>query len=189
MKLESSILLKSTRERTWLALNDLEILKACIPGCESLQRNPDGTLNAEVVAKVGPVSARFKGNVHLTDMIAPESYRIVFSGQGGAAGFAKGEAQVRLVESTGGGTQLQYSTEASVGGKLAQIGSRLIEASARKLAEDFFRRFEQEVERTSATIAATPPLVPTVVERRGRSMVWLIPAAIVIGAAVLLLFF
>lgn len=186
MKLESAILLKSTRERTWLALNDINVLKACIPGCESLERGADGTMSAQVVAKVGPVSARFKGNVQLADMIAPESYRIMFTGQGGAAGFAKGEAQVRLVEASGGGTQLQYVTEASVGGKLAQIGSRLIEASARKLADDFFQRFEQELDRASSTMAPAPAEVPSRGENRS-NWPWLVAATIGIAVIVLLL--
>jgi hypothetical protein len=127
---------------------------------------PDGTLEAKVTAKVGPVSARFSGKVQLLDIVAPESYRLVFTGQGGAAGFARGEASVRLRQEAPNVTELQYTTEATVGGKLAQIGSRLIEASARKLADDFFGRFGQALRETAqpdgmtATAEAAPAPAP-----------------------------
>lgn len=145
MKLESSRLLPVSQELVWQSLNDVDVLRSCIPGCESLDRTEDGTLEATVVARVGPVGARFKGKVVLEDIIAPTSYRLVFTGQGGAAGFAKGEANVALSSQPNNTTELRYSTDASVGGKLAQVGARLIESSARKLAEDFFSRFEKAI--------------------------------------------
>src|SRR5690606_7217577 len=114
----------------------------CIPGCESLVRAEDGSLEAVVVTRIGPVSARFKGKVTLEDVTPPSGYRLVFAGQGGAAGFAKGEAKVQLIPESATSTELRYTADAAVGGKLAQVGSRLIESSAKKLAEEFFTRFE-----------------------------------------------
>lgn len=143
MKLESTRLLPVSQEVVWDALNDVDVLRSCIPGCESLDRAEDGSLMATVVTRVGPVSARFKGKVVLEDIVTPTSYRLVFTGQGGAAGFAKGEASVSLTNKEPEVTELRYTTEASVGGKLAQVGSRLIESSARKLADEFFSRFEK----------------------------------------------
>jgi len=142
MKLESTRQLPVSQETAWNALNDLDMLKHCIPGCESLTRNSEGDLEAVVVTKIGPVSARFKGKVTLEDVVAPKSYRLVFAGQGGAAGFAKGEAKVNLEPKSSDETELHYVAEASVGGKLAQVGSRLIESSAKKIAEEFFSRLE-----------------------------------------------
>jgi carbon monoxide dehydrogenase subunit G len=157
MELEASRLLPAPREAVWAALNDPETLRRCIPGCDSLERGEDGSLAAKVVAKVGPVSAKFAGTVSLHDLVPPESYRLAFQGQGGAAGFAKGEAWVRLEAMPDGATTMHYRSKASVGGKLAQIGSRLVDASARKLADDFFERFAAEVAQPAggATAAAS----------------------------------
>jgi hypothetical protein len=124
----------------WEALNDPEILKQSIPGCEEIEKLSDNQLAAKVTAKVGPVKARFGGKVTLSDLDPPNGYKITGEGSGGAAGFAKGGATVRLVDD-GDGTKLNYVVEAHVGGKLAQIGSRLIDATARKMAEEFFTRF------------------------------------------------
>ena len=128
------------RQRVWEALNDPEILKAAIPGCEELTKLSDHELEAKVKAKVGPVSATFNGRVTLNDLNPPESYRIAGEGKGGAAGYAKGGADVTLAED-GAGTILRYQAKADVGGKLAQIGSRLIQGTAKKMADDFFGRF------------------------------------------------
>ena len=147
MKLESTRQLPVSQDRAWRALNDLDVLKHCIPGCESLTQTSDGVLEAVVAMRIGPVGARFSGKVTLEDVAPPESYRLVFTGQGGAAGYAKGEARVRLEPQTPTSTELRYTADASVGGKLAQVGSRLIESSAKKIAEEFFTRFE-------ATLAA-----------------------------------
>ena len=156
MELEASRVLPADRETVWAALNDPETLRRCIPGCESLERAEDGTLAAKVTAKVGPVSAKFAGTVALHDQVPPESYRLAFQGQGGAAGFAKGEAWVRLEAMPEGGTTMHYRSKASIGGKLAQVGARLVDASARKLADDFFERFAKEVTPAAPAEAAEP---------------------------------
>ncbi|GLI23080.1 hypothetical protein GGQ86_002836 [Xanthobacter flavus] len=132
------------REVVWRALNDPEILKLCIPGCQELVKSSDTQMSAKVVLKVGPVSARFEGTVTLSDLDPPNSYRISGEGQGGMAGFAKGEAMVRL-EVDGEGTILRYEVEAQVGGKLAQLGARLIDATAKQMSGAFFKRFAQEI--------------------------------------------
>jgi carbon monoxide dehydrogenase subunit G len=148
------------RQTVWEALNDPEILKASIPGCEELTKKSDTELEAKVRAKVGPVSARFGGAVTLGDLNPPESYTISGQGSGGAAGFAKGGAKVHLTED-GEVTILRYEATADVGGKLAQIGSRLIQGTARKMADDFFGTFSRIVgERAAAgTAAATTPTI------------------------------
>lgn len=132
------------REVVWRALNDPEILKLCIPGCQELVKSSDTQMSAKVVLKVGPVSARFEGAVTLSDLDPPNGYRISGEGQGGMAGFAKGEAVVRL-EADGDGTILRYEVEAQVGGKLAQLGARLIDATATQMSGAFFKRFSQEI--------------------------------------------
>jgi carbon monoxide dehydrogenase subunit G len=143
------------RERVWAALNDPETLKASMPGCESLERVSDQEFAATVAAKVGPVRAKFKGQVTLTDLNPPESYKIVGEGKGGAAGFAKGGANVRLVEESAEMTVLSYTAKADVGGKLAQLGSRLIDATAKKMADEFFDNFRQQL--TPAPEPEAPP--------------------------------
>ncbi|OKL44225.1 SRPBCC family protein [Pseudovibrio exalbescens] len=134
----------ASREKVWEALNDPEILKQCIPGCESLEKKSDHELSAVVQAKVGPVKAKFNGEVTLQDLDPPNSYKIVGEGKGGVAGFAKGTADVHLAEAEAG-TLLTYNVDAKVGGKLAQLGSRLVDSTARKMAEDFFTRFNEIV--------------------------------------------
>ena len=148
------------RQRVWEALNDPEILKAAIPGCEELNMLPGNEMEARVKAKVGPVSATFTGKVTLNDLNPPESYRIAGEGKGGAAGFAKGGAEVNLAED-GADTILRYSAKADVGGKLAQIGSRLIQGTAKKMADDFFGKFSAIVgERFAAEHAVAAPATP-----------------------------
>ncbi|MBH0238618.1 SRPBCC family protein [Methylobrevis albus] len=143
------------RHAVWAALNDPETLKACIPGCESLDKDGD-ELKAVVVAKIGPVKAKFAGKVHFENVDAPNGYTIVGEGTGGVAGFAKGGADVALVDD-GAGTLLTYTAKAQVGGKLAQLGSRLIDSSARKMADDFFGAFSAKV---GAAAAEAQPAVP-----------------------------
>ncbi len=154
MKITGTYDLEADRQTVWEALNDPEVLKACIPGCESLDKTGDNELTATVTAKVGPVKARFNGSVELKDLNPPASYRIEGSGKGGAAGFAKGGADVRLEERDGGGTVLSYDVDAQVGGKLAQIGSRLIDGTAKKLADQFFDNFRAHVEKPADGAAA-----------------------------------
>jgi hypothetical protein len=137
--------IKADPATVWAAILDPEVLKACVPGCESMTGNPSDGFEAVVVQKVGPVKARFAGSVTLTDMIEPTSLTISGEGKGGVAGFAKGGAQVTLAPE-GGGTRLSYVVEASVGGKIAQLGSRIIDGFARKMADDFFARFQEAVE-------------------------------------------
>jgi len=129
---------------TWAALNDPEILKACVPGCESIERLADNEYQVLMVARIGPVSAKFKGKLGLSDLKPPHSYAIAFEGQGGAAGFSKGSAQVQLA-ADGEATRLSYQVKANVGGKLAQIGSRLVDAAAKKISQDFFNAFNEKV--------------------------------------------
>lgn len=132
------------QQRVWEALNDPEILKACIPGCESIDRVSDNEYKVAMTAAIGPVKAKFSGKLVLADMNPPNSYSLAFEGSGGAAGFGKGSAQVKLAPE-GSGTLLTYKATASVGGKLAQIGSRLIDGVAKKMADDFFARFNKTV--------------------------------------------
>jgi carbon monoxide dehydrogenase subunit G len=132
------------REQVWAALNDPAMLRASLPGCESLEKVSDHEFAATVVAKVGPVKAKFNGNVTLSNLNPPESYTISGEGKGGAAGFAKGGADVRLTEE-GDITVLTYTAKADVGGKLAQLGSRLIDGTAKKMADEFFDNFTQQV--------------------------------------------
>jgi hypothetical protein len=146
------------RQRVWEALNDPAILKQCIPGCEEIEQTTPTDWTAKVVAKVGPVKARFSGKVTLSDLDPPNGYKITGEGTGGAAGFAKGGAAVRLADD-GAGTLLSYTVESHVGGKLAQIGSRLIESTSRKMADDFFGRFVALVGTPAA--AATPAAEPS----------------------------
>jgi carbon monoxide dehydrogenase subunit G len=145
--------ISAPRDRVWAALNDPEILRQAIPGCETVEKTSDSEFVATVVAKVGPVKATFKGKVTLSDIDPPNGYTITGEGQGGAAGFGKGGAKVALSDAPGG-TLLRYTANASVGGKLAQIGSRLIDSTARKMADDFFSRFKEIVSAAAAPAAA-----------------------------------
>jgi uncharacterized protein len=144
------------REKVWAALNDPEILRASIPGCQSLERLSDREFTARVIAKVGPVKSTFNGNVVLDNINAPESYTISGEGKGGAAGFAKGGADVRLAED-GDATLLSYTAKADVGGKLAQLGSRLIDGTAKKMADEFFNNFRQQVAPEVTMVAEEAP--------------------------------
>jgi len=145
MDMTGEQLIPAPRARVWDALNDPEILRQSIPGCETIDKVSDTEFNAKVVAKVGPVRATFTGNVKLTDIDPPNGYRIGGEGKGGAAGFAKGGAEVKLTDAPDQATLLSYKVDAQVGGKLAQIGSRLIDGTARKMADDFFGRFAAAV--------------------------------------------
>ena len=137
----------ASRDTVWKALNDPEILKACIPGCESLEKISDTELEATVGVKMGPVKARFSGKVELTNLNPPSSYTISGEGKGGVAGFARGGADVTLVEE-GNETVLAYKVNADVGGKIAQLGSRLIASTSKKLATQFFENFNAAVSGT-----------------------------------------
>jgi carbon monoxide dehydrogenase subunit G len=134
----------ASQEETWKALNDPDVLKACIPGCESITPVNENEYNVAMTARVGPVSAKFRGRLQLSDIKPPQSYSLTFEGQGGPAGFAKGAAQVKLVPEKSD-TLLRYDVKANVGGKLAQIGSRLIDAAAKKVADEFFQNFNDKM--------------------------------------------
>ncbi len=140
MELSGEHRLPLPRERVWAMLNDLDVLRTCIPGCNELQAAEDGTLKAKVTTKVGPVKATFSGEVTFKDVVEPERYTIEGAGSGGVAGFARGGADVTLTEDDDG-TVLRYLARAQVGGKLAQLGSRLVDSTARKLSEQFFSQF------------------------------------------------
>ena len=146
MTMNGEVQLAASREAVWAKLNDPEVLKACIPGCEELEKTEDDSgFRAVAKMKVGPVSARFKGKVTLSDLDPPNGYRISSEGEGGVAGFAKGGATVGLAEKDGG-TLLTYNVEAQIGGKLAQLGQRLINGAAKKLADEFFTNFAKAVQ-------------------------------------------
>lgn len=148
MEMHATRTIAADRETVWAALNSAEVLKACIPGCEELTGSPEEGFQAVVKQKVGPVKATFKGEVTLSDVVPGTSYTISGEGKGGVAGFAKGGAEVRLSDAEGGGTDLHYDVEAKVGGKIAQLGSRLIDSFATKMADQFFERFQAHVEGT-----------------------------------------
>ncbi len=142
MELKGERRLPVPRTQAWRALNDPERLRAAIPGCESIERTGDDTYRVAVVAALGPVRAKFTGNLKLEDVMPPEGYTLRFEGQGGAAGFAKGSAQVTLADE-GAATLLSYAVNAQIGGRIAQVGQRLVDSAALKLADDFFAAFER----------------------------------------------
>lgn len=150
----------ASRQRVWEALNDPDVLKQCIPGCQSLEKEADDRLKATVEVKIGPIGARFNGAVALTDLDPPNGYTIVGEGQGGTVGFAKGGAKVRLADDGAGGTLLSYDVDAQVGGRLAQLGGPIIDATAKQLAGKFFDQFGQVVGGAPAK-AAQPTSAPT----------------------------
>ena len=140
MTMTGEVQLPASRETVWQKLNDPEVLKTTIPGCESLEKISDTAFQAVAVTRIGPVKARWKGKVTLTDLNPPTSYKIVGEGEGGVAGFAKGAATVNLSDKEGG-TLLIYNVDAQIGGKLAQLGQRLINGAAKKMADEFFQKF------------------------------------------------
>lgn len=206
MEMTGEYRIPAPRETVWAALNDAEVLRATIPGAESVEKTSDTTFEAVAKAKVGPVSARFKGKVTLSDIDAPNGYTLTGEGNGGAAGFAKGSARVTLADDNGV-TILTYNVSAQIGGKLAQIGQRFIDSTASKLAEEFFSNFSvalggSKVETTpedEATnfgkspdhdaIAPTGvPMLPDEELGQGYSP-WIWGTAIIIGMTVLIIFF
>ena len=184
MELIGERLIPATIAATWAALNDPETLKACIAGCETLERVGDDGFVAVVAMKIGPVSARFRGNLKLTNVTAPSGYTINFDGQGGVAGFGKGSADVALTAVDAAATKLAYIARATVGGKMAQIGSRLIDATAAKITEDFFKAFEAQlqakvpVDDSALIVAAARPPLPQPAGTLG----WILIAIVIIAA-------
>jgi carbon monoxide dehydrogenase subunit G len=150
MTMNGEVKIDAPREQVWAKLNDPEVLKACIPGCESLTMLSDHEFEAVAMNKIGPVKARFKGKVTLSDLDPPNGYKISGQGDGGVAGFAKGGAVVALAAADDGGTVLRYDVEAQIGGKLAQLGQRLVNGAAKKLADQFFEKFVAAASSSSA---------------------------------------
>ena len=145
MDMTGQRILKATQQQAWEALNDPEILKACIPGCKKFETTGDNAYAVTAGIKIGPVAATFNGNVQLTDIVAPTGYKLNFDAQGGVAGFGKGESSVEL-RPLPEGCELNYTVHSTVGGKIAQLGQRLIDGVAKNMAEDFFKRFEAALE-------------------------------------------
>jgi len=153
-------LIAASQQDTWTALNDPDVLKACVPGCESITLVNPNEYQVLMTARVGPVSAKFRGRLSLSDIKPPQSYSLAFEGQGGPAGFAKGGAQVKLVPE-GEQTRLMYDVKANVGGKLAQIGSRLVDAAAKKVADEFFKNFNDRMSSSGdETVVMQPEPAP-----------------------------
>ena len=152
MKLSGEHLIPASQQSVWEALNDADMLRACLPGCETLEKVSDTEMTAKITTKIGPVKATFTGDVTLSDLDPPNGYKLSGEGQGGAAGFASGSASVNLSEQDGG-TLLRYEVEARVGGKLAQIGSRLIDSVTKKLAAQFFTSLVEKLSPDDATDA------------------------------------
>jgi uncharacterized protein len=190
MEMQGNRHLAVTQQQAWDALNDPQVLKTCIPGCEKVEPTGDSQYAIAMAVKVGPVSAKFAGKIQLLDVMAPNSYTLSFEGSGGAAGFGKGSAKVNLAPpAEGSGCELSYTAQAQVGGRIAQVGQRLVDGVARSMADDFFRRFDEEMQRRypEAYAAAAAPALPTaspLAEPTGKRMpVWV---WIVFGVAVLI---
>ena len=189
MNLSGEYRLPLPRETVWAGLNDPEILKQCIPGCDELVKNSGTELSAKVGLKIGPMTAKFTGKVTLSDLDPPNGYKIAGEGQGGVAGFGKGSAVVTLEDDGSGGTILRYTADSQVGGKMAQLGSRLIDATAKKLADEFFGKFAEVVALPAAgavPAAAQEAAVPAAGTDAGGlpQTVWI--AALVVAIGVLL---
>jgi uncharacterized protein len=162
MKMSGSQVIDAPREAVWKGLNDPKVLQQCIPGCESIVASSPTQMSAKVVLKIGPVKAAFKGSVTLSDIKAPESYRISGKGEGGFAGFASGGATVKLTENSPSETLMEYDVDAQVGGKIAMLGSRLVDSTAQSLANQFFDKFASVIKKDAAAAKPKKPKVKTV---------------------------
>ncbi len=179
MKLQGERLIAAEPEATWAALNDAEVLKACIAGCRSFERVADNEFLATMAMGIGPINASFSGRVRLESIVPPVSCTIAFDGQGGMAGFGKGSADVKL-SAQGTGTCLTYVARAQVGGKLAQVGSRLIEGAAAKMADEFFTAFDERLSSARVPEHSTrQPAVPTLRTRLRGNLRWIAAASAV----------
>ena len=161
MDMQGTRQLSATQQQAWDALNDPEMLKKCLPGCDKFESTGDGQYTVAMAVKVGPVSAKFNGKVTLSDIQPPASYKLAFEGQGGVAGFGKGSSEVSLAPNDAG-CELGYTVQAQVGGKIAQMGQRLIDGAAKSMADDFFKRFDNELQALHA-----PPAVEGADEEAG----------------------
>ncbi|MCE1162802.1 MAG: carbon monoxide dehydrogenase subunit G [Thiomonas sp.] len=186
MELQGTRDLHVTHQQAWDALMDPAVLQRCIPGCESMVATDPTHFDAVLALRIGPVAAKFKGKMELRDIVPPESATISFDGQGGVAGFGKGESQVRLSDRADGasGCTLHYTVQASVGGKVAQVGQRLIDGAARSLAEGFFKRFDEEMQTLYPSTEAPPPVAAARATTKPLPWTWI--AAAVVVALILL---
>lgn len=175
--------LAASRAEVWRALNDVNVLQACIDGCQSMQRIDEQRFEAAVKAKIGPVSATFATNIELSDLVPPESYTLSVNVKGGAAGFGKGTARVELAEDHDA-TIMRYTVDGTVGGKLAQIGSRLIDGATRKMTDDFFAQFSETVAPGSEKTSQPPDAAELTerTERSGQRLIWIIVFAVLLVA-------
>ncbi len=188
MDMKDSRVINAPQAKVWAALNDPAMLKQCIIGCDSLEATGPGMFVAAMSVKVGPVSAKFKGKLQLEDVQPPNSYKLKFEGQGGPAGFANGTANVSLIAESPSSTRLDYVANAMIGGKLAQIGSRLVDAAARKIADDFFSKFDALVAEPAADVtaaSASDATAPAAATSKASVPIWVWIAAAVVVAAVL----
>ena len=186
MELQGTRDLHVTHQQAWDALMDPAVLQRCIPGCESMVATDPTHFDAVLALRIGPVAAKFKGKMELRDIVPPESATISFDGQGGVAGFGKGESQVRLSDRADGasGCTLHYTVQASVGGKVAQVGQRLIDGAARSLAEGFFKRFDEEMQTLHPPTEAPSPVATARATTKPLPWTW-IAAAVVVALIVL----
>jgi carbon monoxide dehydrogenase subunit G len=179
MEMTSTRIVPAPVETVWAALNDPALLTGCIPGCDEIVPDGENAFRISIAARVGPVSAKFAGRMQLADLDPPRAYTLAFDGQGGAAGFAKGQARVSLAPvENGAATELSYAVSAQVGGKIAQIGSRLVDGAAQKLADDFFGKFSEAV---AVQVGAAPAPVPEPAPAPRRRWVRYVAIAILIG--------
>ena len=189
MDMQGSRILAITQQQAWDALNDPAVLKACIPGCDKVELSGENQYAMAMALKIGPVAARFAGKITLSDIEPPNSYTLAFEGQGGAAGFGKGSAQVKLgapgADATGG-CELAYTVHASVGGKVAQLGQRLVDGAAKSMAEDFFRRFDATMQQQyPQAYAEQAQAQPVALQRPGGVPAWLwLAGALALAAGV-----
>jgi carbon monoxide dehydrogenase subunit G len=177
-----------TQQQAWEALNNPDMLKACIPGCDKFEAHGENQYNVGVAIKIGPVSAKFTGKVTLSDIQAPTSYALQFEAQGGVAGFGKGQSQVSLTPNAEG-CELNYTVHSTVGGKLAQLGQRLIDGAAKSLAEDFFRRFDEalQAQYPRSEAASAPAAAPEAASADAMpTWIWAVGGAVVLAAVWLL---
>ena len=194
MDMQGSRQLAITQQQAWNALNDPEVLKTCIPGCDKVEASGENQYSIGMAIKIGPVSAKFTGKITLSDIQPPSSYKLNFEGQGGPAGFGKGDSNVSLTPNANG-CELAYTVHASVGGKIAQLGQRLIDGAAKVMAEDFFKRFDKEMQRQYPDAYAAKTAAGNV-ETRGSEpnppskipvWIWVAGAAVLILGVVLAL--
>ena len=185
MEMQGSRQLAINQQQTWDALNDPQVLKLCIPGCDKIEASGENQYSMAVSLKIGPLAAKFAGKIALSDINAPHSYTIAFEGQGGPAGFGKGNAKVQLHPNPEG-VALEYTVQASVGGKIAQVGQRLIDGVAKSMAEDFFKRFDEEMQKRYPEAYAERPAAaaaPATQASSARVPVWVWVAAAAVGVA------